>query len=40
MQYQLAKGLLLEAGYVGNRGLQLSRSFRSGPSARPPGSPS
>ncbi len=36
MQYQLAKGLLLEAGYVGNRGLQLSRFYNAN-QARVPG---
>ncbi|MFN0169772.1 MAG: TonB-dependent receptor domain-containing protein [Bryobacteraceae bacterium] len=39
LQYELAKGLLFEAGYVGNRGLQLTRFFNAN-QARTPGPPS
>lgn len=39
VQYQLAKDLLFEVGYVGNRGLKLTR-FWGGNQARVPGPPS
>lgn len=39
IQYELARGLLFEVGYVGNRGLHLSR-FWNANQARQPGPPS
>lgn len=39
VQYELSRGLLFEVGYVGNRGLQLSRFYNAN-QARRPGPPS